>query len=410
MSVPVSLVLSRQPLAVRPLHEWLDDTVTSTVLLTTKKAVAGFDSKLDGLYRAHRLVTRYQAWVTERTIESLARHHGVERVASTSEHDVLRSARLRERLGCSGQGVASATAYRDKVVMKRLCADAGIAVPAFTPVDSPADLFDFLDEHALPAVVKPRLGFGSEDVRRLDDEDDVVSFLAAEDTSAVPYVAGQWMVESFQTGGFFHVDGMMVEGRIIHCWPGQYTGGLMERVRDDLPVGSVLLEPIDPRTAVLQRFAADVVAALPLAPHPLAFHLEAWLDPDPVLCEIACRAGGGLIASAYGRAFGVEPAREGLRAQCGSPLSLTTQPSAPRSASGWVFLAPGHGRFVPPPKPCPFPEAHVRLRLEPGAQAHGVQHTTDAAAEIVVEAATERDVRQILSEASNWWVEEASWI
>ncbi len=408
--MPTTLLLSRQPLTTRPLQEWLDQP-RDAVLLTTPKAVAGSEAVLAEHFPRHVLVEDYHAWDTERVVEQVAREHRVDLVASTSESDVVRAARLRERLGLPGQDVASATAYRDKVRMKQLAAGAGIAVPHFAAIDCPADLLDFVEVHGFPVVVKPRLGSGAEGVSILRGDDAVGAFLTAERRSEVPYLPGQWMVESFQTGEFCHVDGIMRAGRVVHGWPGQYTGGLAERVRDELHVGSVLLAPDSERAAVLMQVAAEVVAALPAAPLPLAFHLECWIAPDgtPVLCEIASRAGGALLAHAYERAFGVQLAREGLRAQCGTSLVLDTQPAAPAVATGWVLLPPGHGRFVPPTDPCPVVGAEVELLLEPGMMRNGVAHVADAAAQVFVDAQDAQTVRTLLADVAEWWQLSAQW-
>ncbi|MGW5614133.1 ATP-grasp domain-containing protein [Streptomyces sp. NPDC003877] len=409
--MPRTLLLSRQPLATRPLHEWLDGTADEVVLLTTPRVVAGAEDVLAEHFPMHRLVDGYHSWSAERAAEEAARTYGVDLVASTSESDVLRAARLRARLGLPGQDVASATAYRDKLVMKQLAGAAGIGVPAFAAVDSPADLLDFIEDQGFPVVVKPRLGAGAEGVSILREPADVTAFLDREGTSQVPYLPAQWMVESFVTGEFFHVDGIMCDGRIVHAWPGRYTGGLAERIHDELPIGSVLLAPDDPRTAVLRSMAQDVAAALPPAPHPLAFHLEAWTGPDgvPVLCEIASRAGGSLVGEQYARAFGVHLAREGLRAQCGLPLTLTTQPAAPSVAVGFVLVPPGHGTFVPPGEPCPVPGTEMTLLRAPGARCDGVEHVGDGAAAFVVEAGTADAVRKLLAEAMRWWHENTAW-
>lgn len=409
--MPKVLLLSRQPLAARPLQEWLDRATENIVLVTTPKAVAGSEDVLAEYFPRHRLVADYHAWATEQEAEESAREHGVALIASTSESDVLRAARLRARLGLPGQDVASATAYRDKVVMKQLASAAGIRVPAFAAVDSPMDLLDFIDAYGFPAVVKPRLEAGAKGVSILYDAADVTAFLGRQHTSGIPYLPGQWMVESFVTGEFFHIDGIMRDGRVVHVWPAQYTGGLAERVRDQLHVGSVLLAPEDERTAILSRMAADVVAGLPAAPLPLAFHLEAWIGADnlPVLCEIASRAGGGPIAETYERAFGVHLAREGLRAQCGFDLTLTGQPAAPATAIGWILFPPGHGRFVPPAQPCPVPGAEVTMLLEPGTRRQGVEHITDAAARAFVQAENAESVRKLLAELARWWEQSAAW-
>lgn len=409
--MPRVLLLSRQPLARRPLQEWLDDTAETVVLVTTPGAVDGAEPVLATHFPRHLLVPDYHSWATAPAAEEAARAHGAELVASTSESDVLRAARLRERLGLPGQDMASARAYRDKVVMKRLVRAAGVRVPAFAPVDDPGDLLDFIDAHGLPAVVKPRSGAGSEGVAILRSPADVTAFLDRRHTSDVPHLPGLWMAESFVRGDFFHVDGIMCDGRIVHAWPAQYSGGLAERLHDGTYVSSVLLAPDDERAPVLRRAAAEVIAALPAAPLPLAFHFEGWIDADgePVLCEIAGRAGGALIAEAYERAFGVQLAKEGLRGQCGADLTLSHQPAAPSEAIGWALLPPGHGTFVPPSPPCPAPGAELTLLLEPGTRRQGLEHVADAAARVFVHAGTAEEVREQLGEVTDWWHRHTQW-
>lgn len=58
----------------------------------------------------------------------------------------------------SGQSLTNALRYRDKVVMKTICARHGIAVPQFGIVESASDILSFVKAHSLPVVVKPKLG------------------------------------------------------------------------------------------------------------------------------------------------------------------------------------------------------------------------------------------------------------
>lgn len=407
--MPKVLLLSRQPLAKRPLQDWLDDT-SSVVLFTTPKAVAGSEAELAEHFPRHRLVEDYHGWSALRAAESAARAHGVDLVASTSEHDVLRAARLRERLGLPGQGVASALAHRDKVVMKRFAVEAGVPVPAFAAIDDPLDLLDFVDAQGFPVVVKPRDGAGASGVSVLSSMGDLDEFLGRH--GDVPHLPGQWMAESFVRGDFFHVDGVMVDGRIVHGWPSQYNGGVAERVRDSTCLSSVLLAPEDPRNTLLMGLTADVIAALPRCEEPLVFHLEAWIraDGEPVFCEIASRSGGALVAETYERAFGVHLAKEGLRVQCGDDLTLTEQPAAPRSAYGWILVPPGHGKLVGPAEPCPIPGVEIVTQLAAGTERDGLAHATDAAVGATVFGDTPDQVDKRMTQLVDWWRLNTSWV
>ncbi|MGI5259354.1 ATP-grasp domain-containing protein [Streptomyces angustmyceticus] len=410
--MPKALLFSRQPLVDRPLHEWLDNTADEVVLITTPKAVLGAEDILAKHFPMHRLVPDYHAWATEQVAEEAAREHAVDLIASTSESDILRAARLRGRLGLPGQSVASATAYRDKVVMKRLARDAGIRVPAFAPVDSPADLLDFLEAEGFPAVVKPRFGAGSEGVFVLRAAAEIASFFARQQDSDVPFLPGQWMVESFVHGDFLHLDGMMHNGRVLHAWPSVYnTEGIAQRLQDHSHMSSVMLGAEDPRSGAIRRMGHELIAALPPAELPLAFHLEAWIgsDGEPVLCEIASRSGGALVAEAYERIFGVHLAKEGARAQCGSALTLHTQPAPPTELSGWLLFPPGWGAFVPPEGPCPIPAAELFVRFAPGTVGRGVEHLTQSAADALVTGHDVDEVRAHQDELVRWWYTNVRW-
>ncbi|WP_327070956.1 ATP-grasp domain-containing protein [Kitasatospora sp. NBC_01250] len=407
-----TLILSRQPLSSRPLQEWLDDTPDTVVLFTTEKAVADTPEELAKYFPRHRLVADYHAWSSDLAAEQAAREFSVDRIASTSEQDVLRAARLRARLGLPGQSPASAIAYRDKVLMKQLARQAGLPVPAFTAVDSAMDLMEFIDTVGYPVVVKPRSGYGAEGVHVLRDQQGVDAFLAREQESTLPYLPGHWMAEFFVEGDFCHVDGIMSEGRIVHGWPSQYNSGVAEHLEHDSSLSSVLIAAEDPRHAVLMKLTADLIAALPVADGPMAFHLEAWIRADgkPVLCEIASRAGGAGIAQVYERAFGVQLAREGLRAQCGSELTLRHQPEQPEGGYyGWLVIPPGHGTFTPPAGPCPVPGVELSLQLEAGTVCQGVAHAAEGAATALVRGADPAEVAERIDQAVRWWRQSARW-
>jgi len=246
----------------------------------------------------------------------------------------------------------------------------------------------------------------------LYSEVDLDTFLTFDKDSGPSHLPGRWMVEEFVRGEFFHVDGIMHDGKVLHAWPSEYSGGIAEHVRDQSSLSSILLAPDDERTAILMRLTVDVIGALPGSPLPLAFHLEAWIGSDgqPVLCEVASRAGGGLIAHTYERAFGVQLAKEGLRAQCGYGLTLCQQPQAPGPACGWVIFPPGRGTFVPPADPCPVPGVDLTLHLKAGTERRGMKHAAESAAGAIVTAETAGGVRDRLNNVLDWWQEKPTWV
>lgn len=405
------LVLSRKPLAERPLHKWLQELASGIVLVTTPEALASADPQVPEHFLACRTSAGYQSWHTERIAEEAASEYGVDLIASSSEDDVLRAARLRRRLGLPGQSEESAVAYRDKLTMKKTLQLAGIRVPAMTSLDRPADLLDFVDKFGLPVVVKPTRGMGSAGVQFLTDPGSVTRFLESGAMPAAPRGTERWMAEEFIDGPLFHVDGVTVDGRVLHCWPGRYSSGNAQAAQAGSVISSVLLAPEDPLTPVLQQFAARVHAALPSPPFPTSFHLEAWSHSDgaPVLCEVASRTGGGPVAATYQNAFGVHLSKENLRGQCGLSVALQTQPAAPDRARGWIVLPPGYGRFSPPSGPCPASDTEIQLKMKPGATGDGVHHAGDSAAHALISASDPATLAERIDEVTRWWTQECTW-
>jgi hypothetical protein len=387
---PRLLLLSRKPLRERPLHQWLGAAAASTVLLTVPGAIEGCEDVARREFLDCQVVANYLCWSTEWAAERAARKHGVTLIVSSSEDDVLRCARLRHRLELPGQSVQSATAYRDKLVMKRLARAAGIRVPPFSAVDRPSDLLDFVAASDGPVVVKPRREAGSIGVRVIRDAPEAEGFLRDGHLPAAPARPGYWMVER----------------------PAQYSGGNAEAVRAGSSLSSVLLDAEDPRTPVLRDLAVAVHRALPAPPFPTSFHLEAWVGPDlrPVLCEVACRTGGGGVATAYERAFGIHLSRANIRGQSGLDVSFDRQPGDPSQYAGWIVFHRGHGRFSPPASPCPVAGAQLTFRMPAGEAASGPQYAGDSAADAIVCATTTGQVQDGLSELAAWWRDSCTWL
>ncbi len=410
MAWPAVLVLNRKSLAERRLDRWLEEPESSVVLVTTKAALQHAPFDPGRAFAGLGAVEDYYSWDVELTAEYLGLLHRVELIASSSEDDVIRAARLRERLGLLGQTTASALAYRDKLLMKQACRDAGVRTPEFASIQNPMDLLQFLYARGLPIVVKPRCGAGSDGVQVLRSEDQLRAFLRVGALSAVPGSSEGWMAETYVDGGFYHIDGLMASGQVLHSWPSQYSSGNLESARSSTPLWSVMLDHDDPLRVRLTTFAQQVIAALPATPFPTSFHLEAWMTQDgPIFCEVAARTGGGPIARAYERAFGVHLSRESIRGQAGRSLSLGATPSCPPLSVGWLLLAPGHGRFVPPRDRCPVDQTEFTLALQPGIIATGADHAGDTAASAVVVGRSAQDVSLRLQNVLEWWDREPRW-
>src|SRR5690349_18769225 len=125
---PRMLILSRKSLSDRPLNQWLE--WSEATIVTTRAHYADDSSAYDKAFTRVVAVDQYTAWTTELEALHAARQTGADLVLSSSEDDVLRAARIRERLGLPGQSVDSARAFRDKFVMTETVSRAGLRTPA----------------------------------------------------------------------------------------------------------------------------------------------------------------------------------------------------------------------------------------------------------------------------------------
>jgi biotin carboxylase len=403
------LVLNRKGLAKRPVHEWLHDVPDRLLLVAPRSPAALRD--LDRHFAEVVEVDDFDSWSVDVAAADLCRRHGARLVASLGEREVVRSARLREHLGIPGQSLACALAYRDKVRMKTAVAAAGVPVPAFEAVDRPQHLVAFAERHGYPIVVKPRTEAGSLGIHYVHDEQALRSMLASGLLPAAPDRSGHLMVEAFVDAPLHHVDGMMHDGRVLHCWPSVYSCGNAEAVQELLPIAGRQLGMDDPYGTTLVDLATRVIAALPPSTMPTAFHLEAWMRTagEPVFCEIASRPGGGGIIPSYERSFGVHLARENLRGQAGLPLFARPSAWEPHPYTGWVVFTPKEGMFVPPSGPCPVPGVTLELQMTSGSTHDGPRQVGDAAGLAVVEGAHPDDIAERVDDVVSWWEREARW-
>jgi phosphoribosylaminoimidazole carboxylase (NCAIR synthetase) len=401
------LVLNRRPVAERIPH-WLADLGHDLVLVTARSVAP--DRVLDavaGQYREVVVVDDYDHPDVEALVLSLAERHRAERVLTTAEIDVLRAARVRERLGIPGQGVESATAYRDKFVMKSRAARAGIPVARMRPVRSAGDLRALAGEGGFPIVVKPLAGAGSVGVRVVADHREL-DRLVAELGEIVP---GRLLAETWVSGEVLVVDGLMAGGKLLQCWPIRLRYPNLAAATEGRPNTGWMLRRGDELGERLLAFVSDVVAALPAPDEVTGVHAEVFHTADGalVLDEIACRPGGTGHTPTFERAFGVNLYGASLRGQAGwyDADELARQPDA---LVGFAFFMRRHGRLVEVPASCPLPGVvEFTSTARAGAEYAAPRSITDFLTRVLVEAPHGTDLDGPMAELESWWAAACRW-
>jgi hypothetical protein len=337
------------------------------------------------------------------------------RVVFTGELGVLRAARLRQALGIPGQTVESAFAYRDKVLMKTLCAASGIRVPEFRAVDGPADLLAFVHQFELPVVLKPRSGAGSINTKLIWTDADVACAVAnlhaATDTLSMGFI-----VEKYVSGQLYHVNGYAGPGgQVLFSWPASYIerGNLDIMLDDRCLTGEYLLDPGDWRVEPLNSFTRKCLRALPWPVDGFSFHLEAFIEDgteEIVFCEVGCRQGGGSINDLYEFSFGANLLETSLRLQAG--LGIKEHRAVPDMLAGGIQVPARKGIFILKTDAAPpFPWVlKYDIKFKSGENRVGPKSCADIGAEFVASGATADEVLGRLFEAGGWFEGHSEWL
>ncbi|UQW99645.1 ATP-grasp domain-containing protein [Streptomyces sp. RerS4] len=335
--------------------------------------------------------------VVQAVLARLGPADGYERVVSLSEFGVVAACRIREHLGIEGPSLAQTLRVHDKVGMKAALEGSGVRCPRFVAAPPPGDQLPWSGR----TVLKPRRGTCSEGVIICETAEEAVRrFRALADPDG-------YEVEEFVEGDILHADGIVDQGRLVHCVVSRYVNRPADFAAG-MPLGSYQT-PHDERH---HDFVARTVRALGITSG--SVHLEFFETPvgELVFLEIANRMGGAGVITAHLRHTGVHlPSYE--IAQC-----LGEEAPRPAGSSGrfhgWLVhpghqLAPGADHFVRLPErllnhPC-VDRVHRLLPTDPAPR-----HITYQ--EWLVPLALEASHRDpaVLAEFLRQWADAASFV
>lgn len=394
------LVFANSDYEDTPYDQWLPPSEYELHILTSTEKADGYghlpavhafdDYARNGQVEAHAL--------------RIARRYACAAVLARAEVDVLRAARIRDVCGIRGQGWTSALAFRDKVIMKRYVRESRVEIPAYVEIDTAIDLILFAEEHGYPLVVKPRRSSGSVGTSIVHTEDELERLLATD----------QWRgfeVETFVDGTMYHVDGLIIDSKVVFVCVSRYINGCLAW-RDNDFCGSVVVGDESPLKSRLVEATEQVLAAMPDAVT-ATFHAEFFHTPQDelVFCEIASRTGGGRINDAIAAAHGFNLDEQWVRAQCGLPVlpPLATRDRQADTA-GFVLIPPAQGVLLGlPDEPVPDWVAATKLLAKVGQRYGGGEKSGHYIAAYVVTGANEDIAASRVEQIARWFQERTRW-
>ncbi len=315
------VILNRMPIGLAPYHLWLDKTQYQLHIFCQSGTFSNEEKT-----KAHYLgVYEYDNYTLngniERDIVALGQEIEIHSIVAFSEYDIIRAAKCRDALGIAGQSTQSAMAFRDKLVMREYCQREGIDNPKFEAINDVGQLCRFIETNGYPVIVKPRVGMAGAKVFKLDNDEQLRTFLEQHFYYFTDTTIGL-IAESFITGDIFHVDGLLANGELMLVQPMRYVNSCLDYASGNKSMlGSVTLTEDEPLYQPLVAFTKQILAVLPHC-GTLAFHLEAFVTPsnEIYLCEVASRNGGAWIVNVLETRFGINADEINIRLQASHGL------------------------------------------------------------------------------------------
>ncbi|PZM67595.1 ATP-grasp domain-containing protein [Paenibacillus dendritiformis] len=394
------LILNKIEHFKSPYDIWLKELEEDLLMLTTPERAKECDK-----YKVIETFENYEVngGVEIRGLE-LYNAHKFHTILSTSEFDLIRAAQLRECLGIEGQNLKSAVAFRNKGIMKDYVQKAGLKVPSYSSISTPLDLYSFVGKHGYPVVVKPIDGIASKNTTILHNQDELMKFV---ENGLDPNME----VETFVKGDMYHIDGLFINGTLVHCNPSKYINGCLA-FQKGMFNGSYMLDDENPLTPRLIRFTLDVLDAMPI-PDSFSFHAEVFHTPDDelVFCEIASRTGGGLIRESIQHSFGFDINKWVALAQTKlARLDDFYKEKKRMNASGFLLIPSQKGiiKNFPNEKYADWVvKSFIKAKIN---QEYSISHSSvDIVGSFLVEGNSERQIVERIYELYDWFEQSTVW-
>lgn len=142
----------------------------------------------------------------------------IDRIVSLDDFDVEKAAYLREEFRLPGMGQTTARYFRDKLAMRVKAAEAGIPVPAFSPLFNDEAINRFAETAPAPWLVKPRSEASATGIKKVHSREELWEVIHKLGNERYRY-----LVEQFKPGDVFHADALTVDGKVLFCRISQYV-------------------------------------------------------------------------------------------------------------------------------------------------------------------------------------------
>lgn len=246
----------------------------------------------------------------------LMKERKIDVVVALDDFDVEKAAAIREEFRIPGMGQTTARYFRDKLAMRMKADEAGIPVPAFSPLFNNDEINHFADTVPAPWVVKPRSEASAMGIKKVHSKDElwrVVDQLGDERHG--------FLVEQFKPGDVYHVDSITLDGKVKFSQVSAYLTTPFEVAHGAGVFRSVTCDYDSKETKALKKLNKDVMAAFGMRQS--ASHTEFIRCHDDgvfYFLETSSRVGGAHLAEMVETASGINLWSEWARVETAAAL------------------------------------------------------------------------------------------
>jgi biotin carboxylase len=220
------------------------------VALLTREKVVNEEWARDALDEVVAIPGRSSVAAYLMAASEVARRHQISRVVALEEYDIVTAAHIREHLCIPGSGTTIARCFQDKLSMRVKARDLGIAQPDFVQLLNHKSVSEFMNRVSPPWMLKPRVGASSMGMRKLTKQEDVWRAMMELDARQELHERPDFhLLEEYVAGDVYHVDSLIVEGKIQFANVSRYGTPPFEIVHQ----GGVTTSQTVPRASKLRR-------------------------------------------------------------------------------------------------------------------------------------------------------------
>lgn len=292
-------------------------------------------------------------------VGGLMKENKIDAIVALDDYDVEKATFLRENLRISGMGQTTGRYFRDKLAMRIKAQDAGINVPAFSPLFNDEDINQYADHIPAPWVLKPRSEASAHGIIKVHNKEELWKHIHELGDNRLYY-----LVEQFKPGDVYHADGLMLDGKNIFLTVSKYLATPMEISQGGGIFRSANLEYGSTDEKAIKKVNKDIMKAFGLKSG--ATHTEfikCHEDGEIYFLETSSRVGGAHLAEMVEAATSINLWTEWAKIE--DSLARGKEYKLPKSVKQYAGIVLTLSKFQNPDlSSFDDPEVYFRVPLE----------------------------------------------